>query len=75
MLLLIWQAEVAEDEKENKKIVGAERELDHIAGGEFEGRSAALRAIKNGRESRGQRDPYAAPDKRLAQAWASSRGG
>jgi hypothetical protein len=43
MLLLVWQAEVAEDEKENKKIVGAEREFDHVSGGKFKGRSAALR--------------------------------
>ena len=68
MLLIVRQTEVAEDEKKNKKIVCAERELDHIAGGEFERRSAALGDIKNRRKSRGQRDPYTAPDKRLAQA-------
>src|SRR5947209_9469206 len=58
MLFVFGQPKIAEDQKKNKKIIGAEREFDHVPGREFERGSAALREIENGGKRRCQRDPY-----------------
>ena len=50
MLLLFRNGEVIEDDEENKEIVDAQGELDHIAGNELEAGLTPLPEIQNGGE-------------------------
>jgi len=61
----LGQIEIAEDEEKDKKIVGAEGELDDVAGGKFEGGGVSLPDVEEGGEGGGKRDPQAAPDECL----------